>query len=49
MRRTTLYDGLPRWFRVSKVTENLVGLYAEDLKRDRRFRGAVHKWLRCTR
>ncbi|MEV0116730.1 hypothetical protein AB0H77_26375 [Streptomyces sp. NPDC050844] len=44
-----LYGGLPRWFRVSKVAENLTGLYADDLKRDRRFRDAVHKWSRCMR
>lgn len=47
--RDTLYGDLAQWFRASKVAENLVPLYAEDLTQDRGFKEAVRKWSHCMR
>lgn len=47
--RDGLYGDLGKWFRASKVAENLTPLYADDLTRDRAYRDAVREWSHCMR
>lgn len=42
-----LYVDFAAWFQAEKVATNLVGLYADDLVADERFKAALTAWSEC--
>lgn len=44
-----LYGDFPAWFQAEKVATNLVGLYADNLVADERFKVALAAWSACMR
>jgi hypothetical protein len=44
-----LYGDAAKWFRARKIAENVTGLYAPDILKDKRFKAALRKWAACMR
>ncbi|MCX2184070.1 hypothetical protein KV205_26565 [Streptomyces sp. SKN60] len=45
--RGKLYGDAETWYKSSRTVENLLPLYSQDLRRDKRFTTALGRWARC--